>query len=139
MSKSWELYRRRPPSTGLLAVVGHTVYVRVGLSTYKVCCGPQLLNESEATVMRLTEQAKILKEEIRRMERNQAREKEISNMEYLTRTSCTRSDRAERERERVLTCCSEVHPQHLSRVVRFKCVWYTAKHQGFVSQPDSQF
>ena len=43
----------------------------------------QLLNDSEATVMRLTEQAKILKEEIRRMERNQAREKEISNLEYL--------------------------------------------------------
>ena len=34
--------------------------------------------------MRLTEQAKILKEEIRRLERNQAREREgISNMEYL--------------------------------------------------------
>ena len=33
--------------------------------------------------MRLTEQAKILKEEIRRLERNQAREEEISNMEYL--------------------------------------------------------
>ena len=33
--------------------------------------------------MRLTEQAKILKEEIRRLERNQARENAISNMEYL--------------------------------------------------------
>ena len=43
----------------------------------------QLLNESEATVMRLTEQAKILKEEIRRLERNQEREKEAANMEYL--------------------------------------------------------
>ena len=43
----------------------------------------QLLNESEATIMRLTEQAKILKEEIRRLERNQARENAISNMEYL--------------------------------------------------------
>ena len=33
--------------------------------------------------MRLTEQAKILKEEIRRLERNQDRDKAISNMEYL--------------------------------------------------------
>jgi hypothetical protein len=33
--------------------------------------------------MRLTEQAKLLKEEIRRMERNQKREEETSNMEYL--------------------------------------------------------
>ena len=43
----------------------------------------QLLNDNETTVMRLTEQAKILKEEIRRMERNQKREEETSNMEYL--------------------------------------------------------
>ncbi|KAI0235779.1 GRIP and coiled-coil domain-containing protein 2, partial [Lamellibrachia satsuma] len=43
----------------------------------------QLLNESEATVMRLTEQAKILKEEVRRQERNQQRETAVSNMEYL--------------------------------------------------------
>ena len=43
----------------------------------------QLLNESEATVMRLTEQAKVLKEEIRRQERNQERETAVSNMEYL--------------------------------------------------------
>jgi len=33
--------------------------------------------------MRLTEQAKILKEEIRRLERNVIREKETQNMEYL--------------------------------------------------------
>lgn len=33
--------------------------------------------------MRLTEQAKILKEEIRRLERNQQREKEAANWEYL--------------------------------------------------------
>jgi hypothetical protein len=43
----------------------------------------QLLNESEATVMRLTEQAKLLKGEIRRMTRNQERETSVSNMEYL--------------------------------------------------------
>ncbi len=33
--------------------------------------------------MRLTEQAKVLKEEIRRQERNQQRETAVSNMEYL--------------------------------------------------------
>ena len=43
----------------------------------------QLSSENEATVMRLEEQAKILKEEIRRLERNQQREKEAANMEYL--------------------------------------------------------
>lgn len=42
-----------------------------------------LLNESEATVLRLTEQASVLKGEIRRLERNQERENAISNMEYL--------------------------------------------------------
>lgn len=34
----------------------------------------QLFRESEATSMRLTEQAKVLKEEIRRLERNQERD-----------------------------------------------------------------
>lgn len=43
----------------------------------------QLSSENEATVMRLEEQAKILKKEIRRLERNQQREKEAANMEYL--------------------------------------------------------
>lgn len=43
----------------------------------------ELVNESEAHVMRLTEQAKILKEEIRRLERNTERETETRNMEYL--------------------------------------------------------
>ena len=33
--------------------------------------------------MRMTEQTKVLKDEIRRLERNQARENAISNMEYL--------------------------------------------------------
>ena len=41
------------------------------------------MNDNEATVMRLTEQAKILKEEIRRLERNVEREKETQNLEYL--------------------------------------------------------
>ena len=41
------------------------------------------MNDNEATVMRLTEQAKILKEEIRRLERNVERENETKNLEYL--------------------------------------------------------
>jgi hypothetical protein len=41
------------------------------------------MNESEADVMRLTEQVKILKDEIRRLERNTQREKETQNLEYL--------------------------------------------------------
>lgn len=43
----------------------------------------QLTSENEETIMRLTEQAKVLKDEIRRLERNQERENAISNMEYL--------------------------------------------------------
>ena len=41
------------------------------------------MHESEGTVMRLTEQNKLLKEEVRRLERNQAREQHMANMEYL--------------------------------------------------------
>ncbi len=43
----------------------------------------ELLNETELNNVRLTEQINLLKEEIRRLERNQEREKSISNMEYL--------------------------------------------------------
>lgn len=43
----------------------------------------ELLRESEANSMRLSEQAKVLKEEIRRLERNQEREKESANLEYM--------------------------------------------------------
>jgi GRIP and coiled-coil domain-containing protein 2 len=43
----------------------------------------ELLNESELNNLRLHEQINVLKEEIRRLERNQEREKSISNLEYL--------------------------------------------------------
>lgn len=43
----------------------------------------ELLNESELNNARLNDQINLLKEEIRRLERNQEREKSISNMEYL--------------------------------------------------------
>ena len=43
----------------------------------------ELLSESEEGVSRLTEQAKILKDEIRRLERNTQREEELQNLEYL--------------------------------------------------------
>ena len=43
----------------------------------------QITSENEANIMRLTEQAKVLKEEIRRLERNHERQNAISNMEYL--------------------------------------------------------
>jgi uncharacterized small protein (DUF1192 family) len=42
-----------------------------------------LLNETELNNVRLSEQITVLKDEIRRLERNQEREKSISNMEYL--------------------------------------------------------
>ncbi|XP_077863089.1 GRIP and coiled-coil domain-containing protein 2-like [Saccoglossus kowalevskii] len=43
----------------------------------------EITNDNEATIMRLTEQAKVLKGEIRRLERNQERDKSVSNLEYL--------------------------------------------------------
>ena len=43
----------------------------------------ELLNESEATVVGLSEQASVLKAEIRRLERNEERDKGLSSMEYL--------------------------------------------------------
>ena len=43
----------------------------------------QLLNDSEESVSRMTEQIKVLKEEIRRLYRNQQREDEMQNLEYL--------------------------------------------------------
>uniref|UniRef100_A0A8C4UXP8 GRIP and coiled-coil domain containing 2 n=1 Tax=Falco tinnunculus TaxID=100819 RepID=A0A8C4UXP8_FALTI len=43
----------------------------------------ELLRESEATNAILMEQIKLLKSEIRRLERNQEREKSVANLEYL--------------------------------------------------------
>ncbi|XP_070173480.1 GRIP and coiled-coil domain-containing protein 2-like [Littorina saxatilis] len=43
----------------------------------------ELLNESEESVSRMTEQIKVLKEEIRRLYRNQQREDDLQNLEYL--------------------------------------------------------
>ena len=43
----------------------------------------ELLRESEGATVRLGDQAKLLKEEIRRLERNREREERVSNMEYL--------------------------------------------------------
>ena len=43
----------------------------------------ELLRESEEAGLRLGEQSKLLKEEIRRLERNREREEGVSNMEYL--------------------------------------------------------
>lgn len=51
----------------------------------------ELLHESEANSIRLTEQAKVLRDEIRRLERNQEREKESATLEYLKKKNsyCT--------------------------------------------------
>uniref|UniRef100_A0A915PX32 GRIP domain-containing protein n=1 Tax=Setaria digitata TaxID=48799 RepID=A0A915PX32_9BILA len=43
----------------------------------------ELLNESEATNAKLVEQTKLLKDEIRRMERDRERENHLANAEYL--------------------------------------------------------
>lgn len=43
----------------------------------------ELLHESESSNLRMSEQIRVLKEEIRRLERNQEREKHAHNLEYL--------------------------------------------------------
>ncbi|KAG8197140.1 hypothetical protein JTE90_011303 [Oedothorax gibbosus] len=43
----------------------------------------EVLNDSESTNLRMSEQVRVLKEEIRRLERNQEREKHAENLEYL--------------------------------------------------------
>uniref|UniRef100_A0A0M3KJV8 Rab_bind domain-containing protein n=1 Tax=Anisakis simplex TaxID=6269 RepID=A0A0M3KJV8_ANISI len=43
----------------------------------------ELLNECEASNVRLSEQSKLLKEEIRRLERNEQRKDHMANSEYL--------------------------------------------------------
>ncbi|XP_023213622.1 GRIP and coiled-coil domain-containing protein 2-like, partial [Centruroides sculpturatus] len=43
----------------------------------------EILNESEANNLRMTEQVRVLKEEIRRLERNKEREDHAENLEYL--------------------------------------------------------
>jgi uncharacterized protein YdcH (DUF465 family) len=43
----------------------------------------ELLHETDATNARLVEQTKLLKDEIRRLERNKEREQHVANCEYL--------------------------------------------------------
>lgn len=43
----------------------------------------EVLAESESNNTRLNEQVRLLKDEIRRLERNQEREKHVANAEYL--------------------------------------------------------
>lgn len=50
---------------------------------YRLLNTTELLNESELNNVRLGEQVALLKEEIRRMERNMDRAESISNLEYL--------------------------------------------------------
>ncbi|UJR23640.1 hypothetical protein I4U23_026625 [Adineta vaga] len=50
---------------------------------YRLLNTTELLNESELNTVRLSEQVALLKEEIRRMERNVERADSISNLEYL--------------------------------------------------------
>ncbi|XP_022651745.1 GRIP and coiled-coil domain-containing protein 2-like isoform X2 [Varroa jacobsoni] len=43
----------------------------------------ELLNESEVNNLRLSEQVRVLKEEVRRLERNKERDEQFGNLEYL--------------------------------------------------------
>ncbi|XP_077504225.1 uncharacterized protein LOC144114391 isoform X3 [Amblyomma americanum] len=59
------------------------LHEKVRESQKKVDHLAELLNESESSNLRMTEQNRVLKEEIRRLERNQEREKHAQNLEYL--------------------------------------------------------
>lgn len=50
---------------------------------YRLLNTTELLNESELNNVRLSEQVAVLKDEIRRIERNMDRAESISNLEYL--------------------------------------------------------
>ncbi|XP_075552453.1 uncharacterized protein LOC142585522 isoform X2 [Dermacentor variabilis] len=60
-----------------------SLHAKVSESQKEVNHLAELLNESESSNLRLTEQVRVLKEEIRRLERNQEREKHSQNLEYL--------------------------------------------------------
>ncbi|XP_054919078.1 uncharacterized protein [Dermacentor andersoni] len=60
-----------------------SLHAKVSESQKEVDHLAELLNESESSNLRLTEQVRVLKEEIRRLERNQEREKHAQNLEYL--------------------------------------------------------
>lgn len=59
------------------------LFSKVAEAQRKVDHLAELLNESESSNLRMTEQIRVLKEEIRRLERNQEREKHAQNLEYL--------------------------------------------------------
>lgn len=59
------------------------LHSRIGEAHKKLNHMSELLNESESSNLRLTEQVRVLKEEIRRLERNKEREKHAENLEYL--------------------------------------------------------
>lgn len=59
------------------------LHTKITDSQKKVDHLAELLNESESSNLRMTEQIRVLKEEIRRLERNQEREKHAQNLEYL--------------------------------------------------------
>ncbi|KAM7303626.1 GRIP and coiled-coil domain-containing protein 2 isoform X3 [Ixodes scapularis] len=72
----------------------------------------ELLNESESSNLRMTEQIRVLKEEIRRLERNQEREKHAQNLEYLKNIFATLRGGSEKERlVPVLTTMLKLSPE----------------------------
>jgi len=60
-----------------------TLHDELSTASRKVAHLTELLRESEASNARLAEESKILKEEIRRSERNSHRQMELDNLEYL--------------------------------------------------------
>jgi septal ring factor EnvC (AmiA/AmiB activator) len=80
-----------------------------------------VLHETEANSLRLTEQAKVLKDEIRRLERNQARDEGLSNLEYLKNVVLKFLQTKGSEQEHlipVMTTLLKLSPQEIQMVTQ---------------------
>ena len=108
----------------------------------------EVLHESEASTVRLSDQAKLLKEEIRRLERNQEREQAVTNMEYLKNVVlkvCVWGGGKEKGKVATHFTCTHTHTHthkctyiclHSSSTARTplsRLVWCRSSHSCFAS------
>ncbi|KAK6962102.1 craniofacial development protein 2 [Biomphalaria glabrata] len=98
-----------------------TLKMNLSVSQKKIEHLTELLSESEASVSMLTEQARILKEEIRRLERNIERERETQNMEYLKNIFlqfvCPKVGEQRQQLVPVLATMLKLSPEEKARIV----------------------
>ena len=112
-----ELPVMKPPTP---SVDEETLRANLSMSNKKIDHLTELLSESEDSCSRLTEQAKILKDEIRRLERNNEREREMQNTEYLKNIFlqfvCPKVGEQRAQLVPVLTTMLKLSPEEKARV-----------------------